>query len=223
MKRLVTYILLAVVTLSLFAAEPDVDAVIDDIYRQLTELDPVESGELQEELMQYASTPIDINSATEDDLRKLRFLSDNEIDAILTCVYKHPMEDLNELDLISELPSYQARNLRVFVSVKSKENDHHVYAKDVFHYAKHEIVARADVRNIESFENDPVFAQLKYKFNYNNQVQFGVNISRAAGVPAKDMRYGAYLELKDVAPHLKTFWPPLCVISHYFCHDFLYL
>ena len=205
MKRLVAYIVSAVVTLSLFAAEPDVDAVIDDIYRQLTELDPVESGELQEELLQYAATPIDINSATEDDLRKLRFLSDSEIDAILTYVYKHPMEDLNELDLISELPEYQARNLRVFVSVKSKENDNRVYAKDVFHYAKHEIVARADVRNIESFENDPVFAQLKYKFNYNNQVQFGVNISRAAGVPAKDMRYGAYLELKDVAPHLKTF------------------
>ena len=205
MKRLVVYIAAALLTFPLLAAEPDVDAVIDDIYRQLTELDPVESGELQEELLQYASTPIDINSASEDDLRKLRFLSDSEIDAILTYVYKHPMVDLNELALISELPEYQARNLRVFVSVKSKENDNRVYAKDVFHYAKHEIVARTDVRNIESFENDPVFAQLKYKFNYRNQVQFGVNISRAAGVPAKDMRYGAYLELKDVAPHLKTF------------------
>lgn len=204
MKRLVVYITAALLSIPLFADEPDVDAVLDDIYRQLTELDPVESGELQEELLQYASNPFDINTATEDDLRKLRFLSDNQIDAILTYVYKHPMESLNELDLIPELPSYQARNLRVFVSVKSKENDNHVYAKDVFHYAKHEIIARTDVRNIEAYENDPVFAQLKYKFNYQNRVQFGVNISRAAGVPAKDMRYGAYLELKDIAPHVKT-------------------
>ena len=204
MKRLVVYIAAALLSIPLFADEPDVDAVLDDIYRQLTELDPVESGELQEELLQYVSNPFDINTATEDDLRKLHFLSDNQIDAILTYVYKHPMESLNELDLIPELPSYQARNLRVFVSVKSKENDNHVYAKDVFHYAKHEIIARTDVRNIEAYENDPVFAQLKYKFNYNNRVQFGVNISRAAGVPAKDMRYGAYLELKDIAPHVKT-------------------
>ena len=205
MKRAVLYIVTALLTLPVFAAEPDVDAVIDDIYRQLTELETIESGELQEELMQYAANPIQINTATEADLRKLHFLSDNEIDAILTYVYKHPMESLNELDLIPDLPEYQARNLRVFLSVESKENDHRVYAKDVFHYAKHEIVARTDVRNIESFENDPVFSQLKYKFNYRNQVQFGVNISRAAGVPAKDMRYGAYLELRDVAPHLKTF------------------
>ena len=205
MKRAVLYIVTALLTLPFFAAEPDVDAVIDDIYRQLTELETIESGELQEELMQYAANPIQINTATEADLRKLHFLSDNEIDAILTYVYKHPMESLNELDLIPDLPEYQARNLRVFLSVESKENDHRVYAKDVFHYAKHEIVARTDVRNIEAYENDPVFAQVKYKFNYRNQVQFGVNISRAAGVPAKDMRYGAYLELRDVAPHLKTF------------------
>ena len=205
MKRAVLYIVTALLTLPFFAAEPDVDAVIDDIYRQLTELETIESGELQEELMQYAANPIQINTATEADLRKLHFLSDNEIDAILTYVYKHPMESLNELDLIPDLPEYQARNLRVFLSVESKENDHRVYAKDVFHYAKHEIVARTDVRNIEAYENDPVFAQVKYKFNYRNQVQFGVNISRAAGVPAKDMRYGAYMELRDVAPHLKTF------------------
>lgn len=204
MKRLIAYIVSVVLTFSLFAAEPDADAVIDDIYRQLTELDPVESGELQEELLQYAATPIDINTATESDLRRLRFLSDTEIDAILTYVFKHPMESLDELDLISELPTYQARNLRVFVTVKSKENDNRVYAKDVFHYARHEIIARTDVRNIESYENDPVFAQAKYKFNYDNRVQFGVNISRAAGAPAKDMRYGAYLELDNIAPHLKT-------------------
>lgn len=205
MKRLVAYIVSVLLIFPLFAAEPDVDAIIDDIYRQLTELEPVESGELQEELLQYAATPIDINSATEDDLRKLRFLSDNQIDAILTYVYKHPMASLDELDLIYELPSYQARNLRAFITVKSKENDNHIYAKDVFHYARHEIIARTDVRNIESYENDPVFAQLKYKFNYRNQVQFGVNISRAPGALAKDMRYGAYLELNNVAPHLKTF------------------
>ena len=205
MKRLFVYIVTALLTLPLFADEPDVNAIIDDIYRQLTELETVESGELQEELLQYASNPIQINTATESDLRQLRFLSDNQIDAILTYVYKHPMESLNELDLIPDLPKYQARNLRCFVSVESKENDNRIYARDVFHYAKHEIIARTDVRNIESYENDPVFAQLKYKFNYHNQVQFGVNISRAAGVPAKDIRYGAYLELDNIAPHLKTF------------------
>lgn len=205
MKRLVVYIVPALLTFSLYAAETSVEAVIDDIYRQLTELETVESGELQEELMQYAANPIQINIATEEDLRKLRFLSDSQIDAILTYVHKHPMESLNELELIPELPTYLARDLRCFISVESRKNDNPLYAKEVFHYARHELIARADVRDIESYVNDPVFAQLKYKFNYSNQVQFGVNISRAAGAPASDMRYGAYLELTDVAPHLQTF------------------
>ncbi len=205
MRRRFLYIITVFfLNIPLVAADSDVELIIDDIYRQLTELESVESGELQEELLQYAANPIDLNSATEEDLRKLRFLSDSQIDAILMYVYKHPMESVNELDLIGELPSYQARNLRAFVSVKSKENDSRIYGKDVFQYAKHEVITRADVRNIESYDSDPIFAQVKYKFNYNNKVQFGVNISRAPGALAEDLRYGAYIELRDIAPHLKT-------------------
>ena len=204
MKRFFVYIVFALWIVHVSATEQEIDAVIDDIYRQLTETEPIESGELQEQLLQFAATPIDLNTATENDLRQLRFLSDTQIDAILTYVFKHPMESLNELDLIPELPTYLARNLRAFVTVKPKKKDYSIHAKDVFHYANHEIITRADIRNIESFEGDPVFAQVKYKFNYDNRVQFGVNISRAPGVMATDIRYGAYLELDEIAPHVRT-------------------
>ena len=167
MKRFFVYIVFALWIVHVSATEQEIDAVIDDIYRQLTETETIESGELQEQLLQYATKPIDLNSATENDLRQLRFLSDTQIDAILTYVFKHPMESLNELDLIPELPTYLARNLKAFVTVKPKEKDYSIHAKDVFHYANHEIITRADVRNIESFEGDPVFAQVKYKFNYS--------------------------------------------------------
>lgn len=178
--------------------------IIEDIYRQLMEAGEVDYEELQEELMEYAAEPIDLNSATEEDLKRLRFLNMNQIDAILLYVYKHPMESVEELDLIAALEPYEVRNLKAFVTVKPAKNSNRIYAREVFRYAKHEINARADARNIEKIENDPIYGQLKYKFNYRNLVQFGFSLRRNTGVPANNMEYGGYIQLTDIAPHVHT-------------------
>ena len=202
MRRFITILVSFLFPLSVFSAQ--IEDIIEDVYRQLTEMGEVDYEELQDELMQYAVEPIDLNSATEQELKALRFLSDQQVDAILLYVYKHSMESVEELDLIAELQPYETRNLKAFVTVKSAKVDNRIYASDVFHYAKHEINARTDVRNIESYKTDPVYAQFRYKFNYANRVQFGVGLRRDAGVTAKDMTYGAYLQLNDIAPHVKT-------------------
>ena len=202
MRYFVTILGCFLFNLGVFGAQ--IEDVINDVYRQLVEMGETDYEELQEELMQYAMEPIDLNSATESDLRTLRFLNDTQIDAILLYVYKHPMESVEELDLIPELAPYEIRNLKAFVSVKSKKLDNRMNAHDVFRYGKNELNARADVRNIENYKNDPVYAQFKYKFNYANRVQFGAGIRRDAGAPARDMTYGAYLQLNEVAEHVKT-------------------
>ena len=202
MRRFIAILCGFILSLSVFGAQ--IEDIIDDVYRQLTEMGEVDYEELQDELMQFALEPIDLNSATEQELKSLRFLSDRQVDAILLYVYKHPMESVEELDLIAELEPYEIRNLKAFVTVKSAKVDTQLNAKDVFRYAKHELHARIDVRNAENFKNDPVYAQFRYKFNYGNRVQFGFGLRRDAGVPAKDMTYGAYLQLNDIAPHVKT-------------------
>jgi len=181
-----------------------VEDVIDDVYRQLMETGEVDYEELQEELMELAAEPIDLNSATEEDLKRLRFLNMQQIDAILFYVYQHPMESVEELDLIAELQPYEIRNLKAFVTVKSKKIDNPIYFREVFKYAKHELLGRVDVRNAESFKTDPVYGQFKYKFNYRNQVQFGFSLRRNTGVPAKEMEYGGFIQLNDIAKHVHT-------------------
>lgn len=185
------------------AVRGSVEDLIADIYQQLMESGETDYTELQEELMEFAAEPIDLNNTTEAELKRLRFLSLSQIDAILLYAYKHPFESVEELDLIPELQSYEVRNLKAFVSVKPAKNDK-IYPLEVFRDAKHEITARVDARNIESFKNDPVYGELKYKFNYSNRVQFGAAIRRGAGVPTRDMSYGAYIQLNDIAPHLHT-------------------
>lgn len=181
-----------------------VEDIIEDVYNQLTETGEADYSTLHEELMEYAQHPINLNTATHDELDGLHFLSDTQVDAILLYVYEHPMQSVNELDLIAELQPYEIRNLKAFVTVAPAEKHDKLYAREVFHDAKNEIIARADVRNIEEYKGDPVYAQLRYKFNYRNKVMFGVGIQRGAGAPAQDITYGGHLQLNDIAPYVKT-------------------
>ncbi len=181
-----------------------IDDIIEDIYRQLLEDGETDYEELQEELMEFTVNPINLNQTTEEELKQLRFLSMAQIDAILLYAYKHPFESVDELNLIAGLQPYDIRNLRPFVTVKLIKNNNRIPAAEVFRHAKHELTGRMDIRQIEDFEKDPVFTQFKYKFNYANRVQFGFALRREPGTGAKDLRYGAFIQLNDIAPHLKT-------------------
>lgn len=182
-----------------YAADREwLDNIIGDVYEQLTETGAVDYEELQEELLDLAAHPINLNAARASDLERLRFLNDIQIDAILLYVYQHPMQDVSELQLIDFLHDYDIRNLRAFVFVAPIEKSDRLYPREVFRYAKHEITARIDARNIENYTGDPVFVQTRYKFNYQNRVQFGVNLRRPAGGKAEDLEYGGYVQLNNL-------------------------
>ena len=154
--------------------------------------------ELQEYLSDIAVHPINLNTARAEDLERLRFLNDTQIDAILLYVYQHPMQDVAELQLIPCLQDYDIRNLRAFVYVAPVEVSNRLNPHEVFRYAKHEITARIDVRDVENYTGDPVFVQTRYKFNYRNRVQFGLNLRRPTGGQAADLEYGGYIQLNDI-------------------------
>lgn len=182
-----------------YAADREwLDNIIGDVYEQLTETGAVDYEELQEELLDLAAHPINLNAARASDLERLRFLNDIQIDAILLYVYQHPMQDVSELQLIDCLHNYDIRNLRAFVFVAPIEKSDRLYPREVFRYAKHEITARIDARNIENYTGDPVFVQTRYKFNYQNRVQFGINLRRPAGGKAEDLEYGGYVQLNNL-------------------------
>ena len=184
--------------------------ILEDIYNELSEEGEVPLEEVQEELLELASYPINLNQTTADELSKLRFLSDEQIDAILLYQYQHPFQDIYELQLIDCLKDYEIRNMLPFVEVKGERLEakgKDMYFREVFHYAKHEMTLRMDARNIEDFEGDPMYGKLRYRFNYRNRVQAGVTAMMAAGDGRLAMGdrwdYGGYIQLKDIGP-MKT-------------------
>ena len=188
-----------------------IDDIILDIYNAVTEFGEVDYEQLQTDLYTLHESPIDLNNTSDEELTQLYFLSPQQIDAILAYAYRHPFESLYELRLIPELADYEIRDLLPFVYINREainggaNQREALFPKEVFRNAKHEIITRIDARNIEAYEGtDPIYTQFRYRFDFRRRVTFGVQLRRPAGGFARDLQYGAYLQLNDIAPHLHT-------------------
>lgn len=200
-KQTLLYIILFFSPLALHAQS--VSDIIADIYEQVAEY----GGDLEnlsQDMMEIYQNPININTATAEDLQRLRFLSDKQIDNILLYVDKHPMVDIAELQLVPGLRDYEVRDLRYFLVAGPTNQQPTLYAKEVFRFAKHELSLRTDARNLENYKSDPFYGNFRYRFNYKNRIKAGVTVQRGAGEEWKKIHYGGFVELNNISPHLKT-------------------
>lgn len=202
MKRvwIIVFVFVSCMSLTIHAESFSLDAILEDIYNQLSEDGEIPLEDVQEELIEIAQNPINLNQTTANELSRLHFLSDEQIDAILLYQYLHPFQEIYELQLIDCLKDYEIRNLLPFVYVGQIKEEKNMYFREVFHYAKHEITLRTDARNIEDFEGDPMYGKLRYRFNYQNRVMAGVTIGRTPGATWKNINYGGFIELRDMGP-----------------------
>ena len=182
--------------------------IILDIYNAASEFSETDYEQLQTDLYALHDAPIDLNHTSDEELARLYFLSPRQIDDILAYADRHPFESLYELQLIHSLADYDIRNLLPFVQIadnrEAENTNNKMYAREVFAHAKHELVVRLDARNIESFEgSDPMYVQGRYRFDFQRRVTFGAQLRRPAGEEAKDLQYGAYLQLRNIG-HLHS-------------------
>lgn len=208
MKRTVLSILLVLCTWSLGtlpAFGQSLDAIILDIYNAATEIGEVDYEQLQTDLYALHDAPINLNNTSDEELQQLYFLSPQQIDDILAYADRHPFQSLYELRMIASLADYEIRDLLPFVRIGTRTPEQNIYARELFAYANHELIARIDARDIESFSgSDPMYIQARYRFDYQRKVTFGAQIRRPAGGGAQELQYGAYIQLRDIAPHLHT-------------------
>ena len=185
------------------------DDIILDIYNAATEISETDFEQLQSDLYALHESPIDLNNTSDEELTQLYFLSPRQIDDILSYADRHPFQSLYELRMIPSLEDYEIRDLLPFVKdpmdSKDLNNPSPLFPREVFAKAQHEIITRLDARNIENFEGtDPVYFHTRYRFDYQRKVVFGAQLRRPAGGLAADLQYGAYLQLRDITPHLHT-------------------
>lgn len=197
-----------ILALILLVTNLSLDDIILDIYNAVTEFREADYEQVQTDLYALHDAPIDLNNTSEEELSQLYFLSPQQIDEILSYAGRHPFESLYELRLLPSLAEYDIRNLLPFVQIKNQKSDiinQKLYPREIFAHATHEILTRVDARNIEGAAGkDPMYVAGRYRFDYRRQVTFGAQLRRPAGGEAKDLQYGAYLQLRDLTPHLRT-------------------
>ena len=222
MKRLLIFFLIFA-TLFLHAQNKENEAfssdVLEDIFSQIAEhneQEDIDQTTLYDDLLYFSQNPIDLNNTDKDELGRLRFLSDMQIENLLYYLYRNKsMKTLYELQLVEGFYGQDIRNLLPFVTLgeEEKAKPRRMTAKDVFKWGKHEVLFRLD-RGVETKEGyrfapeeeepqndrldnkkylgDPFYTSLKYRFRYRDRILAGVTMEKDAGEQFIGPKHYAY-------------------------------
>lgn len=190
MKTLFTFLFLLLAVCPL-PAQPKADW---ELYLEhVVALDDMEAAsweEVHQVLNEYALHPININEATEDDLRQLLFLNDRQIDELLTYLGKYRgMRTLAELNLLREL-DYNRKMLLSCLVYAGDMPQHKPSIGQLLRNGKQEVVFTAGIPlyRREGFANGryqggPLRHWLRYDLNAQNQLRLGLVGAQDAGEP----------------------------------------
>lgn len=210
-----------------------VEQIIADIYEQVSENSDTEIDftSFYEDMIYYSENPINLNKTTKEELEKLQFLSDIQVDNILHYLYRYaPLNTIYEMQLIDGLDMTDIRMLLPFVMLgEAGARKETLRLKDVFKYGKNELYLRldrgletkegyrfipeeeqqAEEKNARKYVGDPFYNHIKYRFRYRDRIAFGVTAEKDAGEQfwgdhnkGYDF-YSAHVELKNFGK-LKT-------------------
>ena len=156
-----------------------------------------------EELSNRLQEPVNLNSATREQLEQFPFLSDIQIEHLLAYIYIHgQMETIYELQLVEELDRQTIQYLLPFVCIKAINNEPafrwKTMLKDAGRYGKNEVLTRLDIpfykrKGYEhTYLGPSVYNSVKYTFRYRDQLYAGGVAEEDAGEPfaALHNRYG---------------------------------
>lgn len=173
--------------------------------------------ELSDMYSSLHENPLNINTATRDELSMLPFLTDAQIEDIHAYIYMHgPMLTLGELQLTGSLDYDTRRLLRQFVYPGPLEpRKDSIRLSDVIINGRSELVTRLDIplyrrdgfryhspRELERYPNRAYLGgrlsnNLRYAFNWHNRIRFGITADKDAGEKGYDF-FSPYLFLKDI-------------------------
>ncbi len=142
-------------------------------------------------LTELADSPIDINNATREELERLPFLSDIQIEDIMAYLYQYgSMKSEGELAMIVSLDPLRRKLLTRFIFFGEKNEDRKFpKLSDISKYGKHDILASIKVPFYERKGDKNGYLGYQYKhsirytFSYSDYVKIGLTGAQDAGEP----------------------------------------
>lgn len=178
--------------------------------------------ELAEYYEQLRASPLNINTATSDELESLNILSPSQIEAIHAYIYMYgPMETLGELQLTGGLDWRTRQILRFFVYAGDvPPEEEKLTLRELLRYGHNELTVRMDVplylrdgfreHTAEELARYPnrvylggrLAHSIRYSFNWRNRIKAGFTAEKDAGEPFFGKNRMGY-----------DFWSPYLFIS----------
>ncbi len=178
------------------ASEDDAEGLDEEAYETLCDLE---------------AHPLNINSATPDDLSRLPFLTERQIDDICRYVKSHgTVQSLGELHAIASLDNARIRLLSCFITVGQPDFRRFSLGK-LLSQGRHELLATTTVPLYErrgdsnGYLGYSVRHALRYDFSAANRLRFGLTGAQDSGEPflsnGNSMGYDHYsffLQMRDL-------------------------
>lgn len=156
----------------------------------MEEFEGVSWEEYEDVLTEYAEHPLNINTATREDLELLPFLTPQQVEDIQAYIYQYgSMKSLAELAMLRTVNWYQQQLLRLFVYAGEKEERSFPTPRSIARYGKHEVVAYAKIPFYEregdknGYQGYPYKHWMRYQFHYSDKMKMGFLGSQDAGEP----------------------------------------
>lgn len=184
-------------------AQSDLDPEINQIIELLDRNSDAELdySELIDRLMTYKSNPINLNSASVDELMNLWFLTPLQINSIRSHIQENgPFLDVLELQAVPNLDIQSVKLLLPFVSIKTPNPFHDLnFRKLVFGH--HDLLLRyeqlfqnqAGYSDLESgFTGTPQHIVVRYRYQYNQHLSGALNLEKDPGETMFRNRIGMF-------------------------------
>lgn len=174
-------------------------------YETATDADLQQWDVQLQELRPLHDHPMNINTATREELLRLPFLDEKQVEEIHAYVYLHgSLQTAGELRLVPLLDGRTRRFLSLFVTFGDAPPSQAVQARS-FTPVRQTLLTRVDVplyyrrgyRVTDGYVGDPLYHRTQYRLQAGKHLRVGGHIEKDAGERWVDS-WGAYAELRNV-------------------------
>jgi len=188
-KHLIAAILIMLPVAAQAQTKPDWQSY----YEQLSTLDEAENAtweDAYDALCELEQHKIDLNTATREDLERLVFLTQQQVEELSEYLYKYaPMRSLGELSMIESLDEPRRKLLECFVYLDDRPQQRFPSLKNILNYGRNELMASARVPFYERRGDRNGYLGYRYKhglrytYSYGQNVKIGMVAAQDAGEP----------------------------------------
>lgn len=147
------------------------------LLQDITETEDFENThweDYEEDLEELASHPLNLNTATREDMERLPFLTAQQAEDILAYIHRYRgMKSMGELAMIKSLNWYQRQLLGYFVYTGQGKEKGFPSLGNIMRYAKHEVMGMVKIPLYERQGDVDGYMGYKYKHGIRYQMHYG--------------------------------------------------